>query len=69
MGLSPAFAEDSVKNRQWLAFLQREGIPGDLPPLGLVVARLKEFLMGALTAGGRRVAWLPAQGWQDQEAP
>jgi predicted nucleotidyltransferase component of viral defense system len=53
VALTPAFAGDATKRRQWTAFLNRSNLGETVPSFDDVVAALAEFLMPPLLAAGR----------------
>jgi len=71
LALSDDFAADRAKMTQWNAFLQRSGLLDTAPPLGEVVARLREFLLPPLVplaeGGGTAVfgmTWARGGPWR-----
>lgn len=56
------FTENPLKQRQWVAFLERAGIPGPWPSLSEVAGLLAHFLMPPLRAANTGEAF--EQNWQ-----
>jgi predicted nucleotidyltransferase component of viral defense system len=66
--LTPAFADDPGKAKQWKAFFRQAAAAEQTPDLSEVVGRLDEFLRPLLssldspTSAPRR--WTPGEGWE-----
>lgn len=71
IALSPAFAEDSAKSRQWSGFVGKVGLRG-APPLPDVVRELAGFLWPVLAAAGSRetfeMGWTAPGPWRGRLA-
>jgi predicted nucleotidyltransferase component of viral defense system len=66
VGLTPAFANDPAKQRQWVAFAARSRLIEKPHGLAEVITKIGEFLwpvIGAATAGHKLGSWSPAGGW------
>ncbi|MHC4250791.1 MAG: nucleotidyl transferase AbiEii/AbiGii toxin family protein [Planctomycetota bacterium] len=68
LALTPAFAEDEMKRRQWQAFVTKSGASGAPTALDEVVERIATFL-GPVTAAIHMgdsflEQWKPSEGWR-----
>ena len=68
LALTPAFAEDETKSRQWRAFVTKSRASGTPAALDDVVVRIAGFL-GPVTAAVHKgkpfsMQWRPSEGWR-----
>jgi hypothetical protein len=66
VGMSPAFAHDPAKQKQWSAFVARSRLLEQPEGLTEVIGKLREFLwpvIGAAASGQALGSWSPAGGW------
>jgi len=66
--LTPAFADDETKVRQWRAFVRRDEISGVSVSLAEITAAIELFLMpptrALVTGQAFGFHWLPGGPWQ-----
>lgn len=67
VGLSPAFAEDPEKTRQWSAFVGRQSLQTDVPSLAVLVDEIAAFVMPPAQAASSGTTfdrhWPAGGGW------
>lgn len=63
LALISEFANDTVKNTQWDAFLRKGKLVA--PPFPEIIPRLAEFLMPVIQNKGAQQKWDPERGWVD----
>ena len=70
VALTAAFHSASAKQTQWRAYLRKNRIEGEVPPLDEVTNQIQAFVMPAVDAlvDGRPFAkrWSPGGPWQDE---
>src|SRR5262249_41132660 len=70
VALSEAFAQDESKQKQWAAFLTRNGLDAEAGALAHVVAELAGFLIPPLMAAAQkadfRYAWALGRPWRPE---
>ncbi len=67
-GLTDEFATDDTKVAQWAAFVRRARLQKEAPPLGRLIAALRDFVLPVLRAGNGpdsfTLTWAPGGPWR-----
>jgi hypothetical protein len=70
LALSPDFAEDQIKQKQWQGFLNKNRLQPSKASLKHIIKMIKEFVMPpALAIVGKqrfKKIWPPGGPWQDK---